>query len=118
VTADELDQIENQGNQIGEDFSFGSVCLAVGVSFFISLCTTNIPSPKTFASFVAVVIVAFVLASYFGIRWLRQRSAAGSIVDKIRERGLAPLGEEGKEIKATELAQLPAQEAGGPEPGK
>jgi hypothetical protein len=45
------------------------------------------------------MLIGYISALFFGIRWYRGRSQFKSVMQKIRGRG-GPLGEEGKEIEA------------------
>jgi hypothetical protein len=108
ITGDDLDNLERETLTISEDFSFASIATAVAISFSIALATTTITSQETFNVFWIVTILGYVIGLYFGIRWLRSRKNFKGILHKIRQRG-GTLGEEGKELRASELADLPSE---------
>lgn len=118
VTAEELDQMENEAMRIGHDFSFASVSLAFGTSFLITLLTATVESLKAYNFFVVATIVGFVFSLYFGIRWYRGRHVGRSVIQRIRDREVGPLGDEAREIKPAELAGLPSKKASEAEPGQ
>jgi hypothetical protein len=106
VTSEELDQIEREASQVGLDFSFASITLTAFISFMIALLTVKIESSHTFMGFIGIEIATGFLTIYFAWRWLRGRGQRVSIISKIRERQVGPLGEEGKEIRPSELVEL------------
>lgn len=111
VTVDELDQIELESMSVGQDFSFGSVCLTAALSFLITIVTVPIESERAWNSFLIIMLVGFIGAAYFGIRWYRGKKHGVLVIERIREREIGPYGEEGREIKANEAADLPAEES-------
>jgi len=111
VTGEELDALENETSSISDDFSFGSIALTLAVAFTITLTTTKIDSNRVFLSYLTLVIIGYIAALFFGLRWIRGRGSRGGIIKRIKSR-VGPLGQEGKEINPKELAALPAQEAG------
>jgi hypothetical protein len=123
VTAQELNSIEREALDVGHDFHYALNTAAVGITLLVSLVLTDIPSPKVYASFVAVTIGMGVLSLYFFRKYFRQRRAIRSTIQEIRERQIEPLGEEGHEIPPSQLAQLPSEpenpeETVEPEPGQ
>jgi len=109
VTAQELNAIERESLEVGQDFHFALNAFAIGISFLIAILLTTIPSPTVYACFFAVVLVMFVLGIYFSIRYVRTRKATRSTIQQIRERQAGPLGEEGHEISLSELAEAPSE---------
>lgn len=109
VTGDELDQIEREAMQVGLDFSFASIALTAFISFLLALTTTEIKVPWVFEAYFSVMLSAFGFAVFFGIRWVRGRKVGTSIITKIRQRQVGPLGNEAREIQPADLENLPAQ---------
>ncbi len=107
VSADELDRIEAECMDVGQDFQFASVALGIGVSFLIALIFTTVTSPIIFACFFAVVLTMFVLSAYFWIRYFRKKPTIQTTVQRIKERQVGPVGEEGRELSPKVLANLP-----------
>jgi hypothetical protein len=112
VTAYELDGIERECLDVGQDFHFTSNTLSIGVSFLIALVLTTIESPKIYACFFALVLVMGVLTLYFGIRYIRKRGATRSTIQRIRERQVGPVGDERLELRPSDLAALPVTQGG------
>lgn len=111
VSADELERIEQACMDVGTDFQFASNALAVGVSFFIALRLTRIDSPKVYACFFAVTLLMIVLCAYFAIQYFRKKSAIQFLLQRIKDRQVGPVGEEGKEMSQKELAALEVTQA-------
>ena len=111
MTADELDQIELESMSVGQDFSFGAICLTAALSFFITIVTVRIESERLWNSFFIIMFLGFIGTVYFGIRWYRGKKHGVRVIERIREREIGPYGEEGGEIKANEAAALPAEES-------
>jgi Na+/melibiose symporter-like transporter len=86
-------------------------CFTLAASFFVSILTTKIESQKTFMVFIVVVVVGFILALFFTTRWIRSRGSLQGTIKKIKSLQIGPVGEQGKEIRMSDLAQLPAQQA-------
>ncbi len=78
---------------------------------FVALLTTQVDSQKTFLVFVVVVIVGFILSLFFAGRWIRSRGTLTATIKKIKGRQIGPVGEQGKEIRLADLAELPAEES-------
>lgn len=112
VRADELKRLEEAGSDVGFDFQVAQFCLTLAAAFFIGLIAPppNEQHIKMYIVFVVVVIVGVLLGLIFGIKWLRSRRAFSGVVQEIRERQIGPVGAEGKELKATDLARLPSTE--------
>lgn len=110
VTGDELDNIEREAATIGTDLQFALVLLSAALSFTATLVLTTIPSQRRFESFLIITVIAYILGLSFGIRWLRQREPFKECLRKIRDRRVGPIGQEGKELNAGDLAELPASE--------
>jgi len=106
ITLDELDDIERSGSDVGLDFNVAIFSLGIGVSFFSSLLATTIASRKVFDTFVMLAIVGFSLAIIFFIKWFRNRGDFARRIQKVRDRQVGPFGDEEKNIKPSELANL------------
>ena len=118
VTGDELDNIEREAANIGTDLQFSLVLLPIAVSFTLTLVLTTIASPRVYSSFFIITLLTYVLGIYFGIRWFRQRGSFKKLLQKIRDRSVGPIGQEGKELNAAELAELPSTEPPPSAPGE
>ena len=107
VTMDELDSIERTGSNVGLDFNVSLFSLGVSLSFLVALLNTKIESKRTFDTFVVFCVVGGALFIIFGIKWFLNRSEFSRLIQRIRDRQIGPVGEEGKELKPSELANLP-----------
>jgi ABC-type multidrug transport system fused ATPase/permease subunit len=114
VAVDDLDRIEAECKNVGQDLQFASNSLSFGISFLIALIFTTIDSPKVFACFFAVMVLMFVLSVYFGIRYYRTKETVQSTIQRIKERQVGPVGEEGSELSPKVLANLPVGQAPAP----
>lgn len=115
ITADELKRIEQEGSDVGFDFQIGQFCLTLAASFLIGLILSPPPDdhPKTFVVFTVLVVVGFLMGIIFGIKWFVSRRSFSFTIREIRERQVGPIGEEGRELKPSELDQIPSTEPGG-----
>lgn len=113
VTSDELNRIEQECMDVGQDFQFASVCGTAFLSFLIAMTATKIESNRVFDCFFIVTILGFVGAAYFGKRYFRKKKAFKPIIQAIRERkaDVGPVGEKGHELPPNELAKLPMTQA-------
>jgi hypothetical protein len=111
VSADELDRIESECMDVGQDFQFASVSVTVAISFLIALVLTRIDSRQTFDIFVIVTTVGFVGAAYFGQRYFRKKKSFTPIIQRIRQRQVGPVGESGHELRPAELAEMKPTQA-------
>jgi hypothetical protein len=106
VTADELDRIENESKNVGQDFQYCSICVTAAIAFFIAIITTEIKSARVYQTFLIITLIGFVFAIYFGQAYVRGKDKCRSTIDKIRERQIGPVGEEGRELKPADVAEL------------
>lgn len=109
VSGDEMDQIEKETLSISEDFSFGIAGLSVALSFMSTLVTVDITSDRTFYVFFIIMCLGFLVALHCGVRWFRTRQNFKGAIIRIKSR-VGPLGQEGKEVQPSELANLPQEE--------
>jgi hypothetical protein len=106
VTTDELDAIERQASDVGLDFQIAVFCLTLSLSFFATLLTVKIESMKVFTVFVVIVTAGLLIGSAFGIKWYKNRGSLRKLIQKIRDRQIGPVGEEGKELKPSSLGDI------------
>ena len=107
LTSDELDRIETEAMSVGQDLQYCSICLTAGLSFLIALITTEIKSIHTYAIFFVLTVSGLLFATYFGQKFFRDRKKCKSVIQRIRDRQVGPIGEQGKEIGAAVAATLP-----------
>jgi len=92
LTADELDRIESEAMEVGQDLQYCSICLTAGLSFLIALLTTEIKSAHTFAIFVVLTITGLCFAVYFAQRYFRSRKKCKRVVQRIRASSAESVG--------------------------
>jgi hypothetical protein len=109
VTTDELDSIEREGSNVGLDFQIAQGCLVVALSFLATLLTVKIQSERTFTVFVVIVAVGLFGATAFGLKWFQSRKSFARLIQKIRDRQVGSVGQEGKELTPGELVTKPQQ---------
>lgn len=85
ITEHELATLEN-GSPSSLYLNFSLLLLTTATSFFISLLTTTIESDRTYAVFVILVVVGYVLGLLLLIIWLRTRQSISEITKRIRSR--------------------------------
>lgn len=119
VTEQELNAIQRGYSARVNDLTFFSIAVSVFLSF-LSVWLT-LPAPPQDAPLMALTrveqyYVTAVLASagmsiYLFFRWKASSSADDDLFRAIRERAIGPVGEEGKEIKPSDLASMTPQTA-------
>lgn len=107
VTADELATIEIESKNVGQDFQYCSICLTAAIAFTVAIFTTEIKSQRTFDIFVILAVCGSVFSVYFYQRYRRGKKKSFTTIQKVRERQVGPIGEEGHELKPVQVAQLP-----------
>ena len=112
VTTDELDAIERVAGDLGLDFQIAQFSFTIALSFLASTLSNPPQSDRVYIVFVVLIVVGFALGSIFGFKWWKGRDAFSRLIQKIRERQIGPVGDEGKQIKPAELEELPSQQAG------
>ena len=108
ITLDELEAIEQQGSDVGLDFQISEFCLTIAASFLAALLTVNIDSIKIFTVFVVIVVTGIIVGVAFLIKWYRYRKSFHNLVQKVRDRQVGTIGQEGKELTASDLNEVEA----------
>jgi len=108
VSGDELDNLEHVGANVGTDLQFATFWFPIGISSLLTLKTIPISNPHIYEAYLVATFVGFGFGVYFGIRWWFNRGQFKKCINKIRERQVGPVGEEGKELKPSELEVLPS----------
>jgi hypothetical protein len=108
VSSDELDVIESGHPSRQNDLTFFSVAASVFASFLLVVLTTKMPAIPTWRDmlFFAILLVSGGLAIYFFSCWRRSTKGQSLIFQRIRKRAYGTFGEEGKELKPSELEEL------------
>ena len=120
VSGDELDNLEQLGTTVGTDLQFCTFWLPIGISATLTLIavgagTIPITNTHVYETYLVAMFVGYGFGLFFGVRWWLSRGRFKQCIEKIRQRQVGPVGEEGKELKPSELESLPA---GAPEPPK
>ncbi len=89
VTEHELDSIEQGAINVAQDLTFAVASFSCGVSFLIALLVGAL-SQAVFTVFWIIVILSGVVFLYTGIRWLRARKTAPTVIGRIRSRRVEP----------------------------
>jgi len=111
VLADDFDRIEDEALDVGLHFHFAILCLSVAITIAITLATVPIASVLVKLIFINVMAVGLVLGAFLLILAIRQRGRLHKMMQRIRDRQVAPLGEKGKEIGPAESQELPSEAA-------
>ena len=109
VLADDFDRIEDEAQDVGLAFHFAIFCVSVAITLCIALATVPVDNWIVKSIFILVIFGGFVLGSFFLIVALRQRDSLRKMMQKIRDRQVAPLGEKDSELGPSELQQLPSE---------
>lgn len=103
VSSEELDQLERAGLHGAESFGFLIFGLSVGISLTVTLTTVDIHSDRLFQGFLIVTIVAYLVAAFFGIRWLLERRSSKAVAQRIRSR-VGPIGDDEAGVEPSGVA--------------
>ena len=98
VLADDFDRIEDEAQDVGLAFHFAIFCVSVAITLCIALATVPVDNWIVKSIFILVIFGGFVLGSFFLIVALRQRDSLRKMMQKIRDRQVAPLGEKDSEF--------------------
>lgn len=120
VFADELETIERGYSSRQNDLTVFAICFSMFLAFLLALVpfllVTEIPKERADIwlwvrqIYLAIMVAGAGMSVYFFQRWRRATRRERPVFQRIRDRAIEPVGQEGKEIKATELAVLPGQE--------
>lgn len=99
VTDDELRRIEDGYGQVGQDLTFAVTSLSFCIAFAIALVTASF-SYRLFNIFLFLVFLSALVALYTGVRWLRARAAAPTVIATIRSRKVEPQVAQGNDPEA------------------
>jgi len=103
--------MERESLDVGLHLQFGLVALGILATLLVSLALTDIPSPKRFAGFVAATFTAAGFTIFFLTSYYFKRQGFLSTIQRIRERQVGPVGEEGREMRPADIDQLPVTAA-------
>jgi hypothetical protein len=106
VTADELVQIEEESKTVGQDLQYASNGLTTGIAFSIAIVGTQIKSDRVYQAFFMLALMGFAIAAYCGQKYFRGKKRCRTVIQRIRERQVGPVGEEGKELLPAQIAEL------------
>jgi ABC-type Fe3+-siderophore transport system permease subunit len=84
VAEDELETLAH-GSPDSVYLNFAIFLLSIATAFLISLLTTEV-SNRTFAVFVILIAVGYVLGAFFSILWYKNRKSISALVQRIQER--------------------------------
>lgn len=82
ITDLEIDELVT--NYMSIDFGLFALCIGIFIAFLVALATAQL-SDKVFATFVALILVAFLGTIFFGFRARRERQRAKQRVQQIKE---------------------------------
>jgi len=109
VSGDELDNLQEIGSTVGTDLQFCTFWLPIGVSATLTLLAVPISNAHVYETYLVAAFVGFGFGIFFGVRWWNSRGRFRRCIEKIRQRQVGTVGEEGKELKPSELESLPAE---------
>jgi CBS domain containing-hemolysin-like protein len=85
LTEQEIDNLSEIGGASSVYVGFTTFCLAVLLSFLVSVLTIPFDDPVKLAIFIAVIIVASILTIFFGIMWIRSIKRASRLKRSIKK---------------------------------
>jgi hypothetical protein len=108
VSGDELDNLEHVGSNVGNDLQFSTFWFPIGIFALLTLIAVPIANAHVYETYMVATFIGFGFGIYFGVRWWINRGQFKKCIEKIRQRQVGPVGQEGKELKPSELEILPA----------
>ena len=109
VNADDFERIETEASTVGTDIQFATVLISTAISFSVTLLTVSIPNQHLHDLFSLITVVGFALGGFFAVRGWRERGHLKRLLSRIRASQVGPVGEQGKEMRPTELDLLPLE---------
>lgn len=85
ITENELSVLEH-GPQNSIFLNFAIFLLSLSISFVVALLTTTIDSDRTFAVFVVITVVGFVVGAILLAVWYRNYRSVSDIIATIKSR--------------------------------
>ncbi len=108
VSGDELDNLEQVGATVGNDLQFATFWFPIGIAAGLTVLAVPITNIHVYQTYLVATFVGLGFGAYFTVRWHSNRDKFKKCIAKIRERQVGTVGEEGKELKPSELEVLPA----------
>lgn len=118
VLVDDFDRIEDEAQDVGLAFHFAIFCLSGAFTLSVTLATVPIANWHVKATFLLAMCGGYIMGSFFLVLALRQRDRLKKMMQKIRDRQIAPLGEKDGELGPSEAENLPSGEGSKPESDK
>jgi hypothetical protein len=91
ISEQELNEAE-QGSPSSLYLNFALLLIGSGVSFFVTLLVTEIPSVRTFTVIVVLTVVFLLVGILLFAIWYRKHRTTRSLAQRIRERMPPPPG--------------------------
>lgn len=111
VPRTDFDRIETEASSIGTGMAFACACLPVALALTVTLATVDIPAWSEKGTFILLTFGFYIAGLYFSVVAYRQRGHLRNLMNALRDRQVAPLGEKGDELGASQLDTLPSEKA-------
>lgn len=111
VLVDDFDRIEEEASQVGTSLQFAMACIPVGIALTVTILTVQIPNERLYDGFFMFMLGSYGFGIFHGLQAWKQRGHLKKLMARIRARQGPPLGDQGKEFRAAELASLPLESA-------
>jgi hypothetical protein len=111
VLADDFDRIEQEAKSVGTDLQLACALIPVAIALTVTIKTIPIQDLHTYIVFCIVASVCYLGGVITGVRAWVQRGRLSKLMNRIRAQQGGPVGEEGKELRPSELASLPLESA-------
>jgi hypothetical protein len=108
VLVEDFDRIEQEATTVGTDLQFAIFWLSEAITSSVALPTIPNGSIHIFDFFLIAMFAGYGFGVYFLRRWSKQKNSLKRLMDRIRESQVGPMGEQGKELRPSEVASLPA----------
>lgn len=111
VFVDDFNRIEEEAQTIGSDLTFATFWLSEAVTSTFALPTVPATWLHVYSGFEVAMFAGYGFGAYFIWRWSKQKSSLKRLMDRIRANQIPEFGQAGKELRLSDLANLPAEQA-------
>lgn len=111
ITVSDFNRIKLEAGSVGTHLQFATALVPLSVSLWITLFTVSLETVARYTILVFAVISLCEGVFHSALAY-RERGRFSQMMEDLKSLQAVPFGSEGNELKPTDLASLPAQQAG------
>jgi hypothetical protein len=111
VLADHFDRIEQEARSIGTDLQLACAFIPVALMLTVTLKTVTISNERVYDSFFSIMVLCYLMGAITGYRAWLERGRLKKFMNWIRAQQIGPVGQQGNELRPSDLAALPLEPA-------